>query len=293
MINDIFKVRSCSSCISAALNVYSSNFTKIFKATWFWTLIYSVLIGIFIIAIEHILSINAKITVIGLAATTSILLAIITDARIKGELVSMLNEVPKKKLFIKTISANVLAVIFSLTICIMIVIVDYCSFKIAESFKFSQMTTTITTIITILCVIILSIIFIAPFIHSVTSYLFNTDSSMKSIFGMQYKKGFHKLGFILSVIITTSLLSLVMYIFLCLPAYITNIANNIDNYGVNNGDTSGIPSYFVWLNLFSSILMAFVMQYVSLWTILVYIYTYGSVEAITADNKTHTIEITK
>ena len=45
MVNDIFKARGCKGCISAALNVYSTNAKKIFKATYLWVLALALVSG--------------------------------------------------------------------------------------------------------------------------------------------------------------------------------------------------------------------------------------------------------
>lgn len=70
-----------------------------------------------------------------------------------------------------------------------------------------------------------------------------------------------------------------MYMFLCIPACITFTASNIDKLGVISGDNTGLPPYFAWLNFISSSIMAFITQYMAIWTMLAAFYAYGSVES--------------
>ena len=104
-------------------------------------------------------------------------------------------------------------------------------------------------------------------------------TSVKEIFGKHYRKGFRRTGFLFSLLFSIVLISLVAGMFLCVPGCITIFASNYNNYGVATGDLSGLPSYFDWLNFLSTLLMAFIAQYLAIWILLSFVYGYGSIEA--------------
>ena len=124
MINDIFKPRSCSSCINAALNVYSNNFKKIFKATWLYILLLSVVEGLSAF-ISSPLAGNAGqqqsllLPLLGLGAI--FVVALLLSVRITSGVLTMLSSAPLKAMMKKVLKANLtglgLYIIINIVVC--------------------------------------------------------------------------------------------------------------------------------------------------------------------------------
>lgn len=142
-------------------------------------------------------------------------------------------------------------------------------------------TATQITVFALLGVVLLVVeaLVLSPFIYSITRYVMEEGTSVKEIFGKHYRKGFRRTGFLFSLLFSIVLISLVAGMFLCVPGCITIFASNYNNYGVATGDLSGLPPYFDWLNFLSTLLMAFITQYLAIWILLSFVYGYGSIEA--------------
>ena len=123
-------------------------------------------------------------------------------------------------------------------------------------------------------------IFISPMVYSATQYAFVEGVKFIGVFGKSYGLGFRHLGFLFTLVCTVGLLLIVVCVFLCMPGCITFFANEINGLGVLEGDASGLPSYFIWLNALSSAIMSFILQYLAIWVLLTYLYAYGSIENI-------------
>lgn len=289
MINDIFKPRSCSSCINAALNVYSNYFKKIFKATWLYILLLSIVQGLSAFIASPIVdnASQAQSSIMPLLEMGAIFVAILLlDVRITSGVVVMLNEAPLMATMKKVLKANLLSIALYIIICMVTCGAIVGVAQIGAIQKLPQTAQiTIFALFGILLLFVEAMVF-SPFIYSATRYIFDKGASLKEIFGKHYRKGFHKIGFLFSLLLSAVLISMVVCMFLCVPACITIFASNYNSYGVANGDISGLPTYFSWLNFLSTTLMAFITQYLSIWIMLSFVYGYGSIEGgDNAENK--------
>ena len=50
------------------------------------------------------------------------------------------------------------------------------------------------------------------------------------------------------------------------------------------GDESGIPNHFQWLNFLATVISTFIIQYVFLWVMFVFLYAFGNVEVCVNNN---------
>ena len=288
MVNDIFKTRSCSGCLSAAFNIYSNNFTKIFRATWVWALACSVLCGASVFV--HIPTETAESSIASLILHVLALVLIyigmmLINTRMISGVVTMLSEVSLKPTFFKIlkISIFILATVIIGSIVIATMTIGTASMGLTKSA--SPLMNTLVIIGLAIILSVFQVIAFLPFIFSGTRYIFYKDTKFKEIFGSMYHTGFRRLGLLFSLAVVTCLICVTVGLFLCIPACITNFASNIDSIGVVEGDISGLPSYFSWLNCLSNTIMAFVIQYISIWIVLSFFYAFGSIEADKSTNK--------
>lgn len=281
MINDIYKTRSCQACITAALNIYSNNFTKIFRTTWLWILMYSIVCGL--LAFTGFFSAgNSRLaaSLQGLAILIILSAAFILDIRITSSVVAMLNEENIKATGLKVLKIKLLEIGISLSIILCAISAIFGVTHIGVMQKLPMTTSIIVITATAIAVLAIAAIIFSPFIYSATKYVLESGMAFGNVFGISYRAGFRRLGFLFSLLVVITLIGFTLCLFLCIPACITFVACNVDNFGVASGDTSGLPSYFAWLNFISSSIMAFIMQYMAIWTMLTAFYAYGSVESL-------------
>lgn len=284
MINELLKNRSNLGCFNAALNLYSENFSKIFHETWLWTLFFSLINGLFSAA-GNMMANTSSLLLLNVTFIIYLIISILLDSRIKSSVLAMINGDSVKNNFPRilkvnavTIAALVITILLTVGILIFVVKLPFIS-------NLSASTGIMLTAVISICIGIIALLFISPFAYSITRYLLTPNMKFSSTLMSTYKKGLSKVGFIFSNIIIMLLITLVFIILLCIPAVITNIAYQVDTYGIATGDPSGLPYYFPLLNGISSMLMAFVLQYISLYCILVLCYTYGNLETFFSSNE--------
>lgn len=290
MVNDIYKTRSCSACISAALNIYSANFTKIFRSTWPWVLAFAMADGL---SAFISMPTTAKVPGIMLYAAATLVLAaamFALDVRIISGVVAMLNEVALKKTAAKVMKTKVLEIAVFLVTGIVITAVMYAMANLGFMQKMPLATAAIVMAAAAVIILFAAAILLSPFIYTATKYLLEPEAKFKDIFGKNYLRGMRRLGFLFSTLVVIILFCFVVSLFLCIPAFITITAGKADELGVMSGDASGLPTYFAWLNFVSSAIMAFIVQYMAIWMTLTVFYAYGSIEA---DNAKKPEEIAK
>lgn len=288
MVNDIFKTRSCSGCLSAAFNIYSNNFTKVFRATWVWALACSILCGITVFAHIPTWAAGGPMANLVFPALVLVLICIgmiVINTRMISGIVTMMNEAPLKSTFYKLLRINVFILATTIIASIIITSITVGIASIGFFKSASPLVNTLAIVGSAIILFVFQVIALLPFIHSGTRYIFYKDTKFKDIFGSVYHIGFRRLGFIFSLVFVTCLICFTLGLFLCIPACITNFASNIDSIGVAEGDISGLPSYFSWLNCLSNTIMAFVIQYIFIWIVLSFFYAFGSIEADKSTNK--------
>ena len=288
MINDIFKNRSCLGCLSASLGVYSTNFAKILRCTWIWVLALSVVLGLAtFVSPLAVLGANGMGQFAGTIAVGCLIAvaSVVLDAVIKSNVVVMLNDEKRGVAFRKMLKVDVFSILL-FAVCLMVIAgTTYLLVSIESLRALPASTFTVMLLAVYMCLFMLLTLLTSPYIYSVSKYIFNKETKFKNLVGCDYAKGYKKLGFVFSISLLLILVGAMICAFLCLPGIVTNAASNIDTMGVMQGDESGIPTYFGWLNFLATTISSFIMQYVYLWGVLVFVYAYGNVEASVSNPK--------
>lgn len=282
MNNDILKSRSSLGCVSAALNILSLNFSKIFNATWMWVLMASLVAGLSAFiktpATDTSATPMAEALWLGLTIFVSIVNILLNTRIISGVIVMFTNQT-QKKAFKKVLMTWGLSLVITLAIGVVIALAQT---GIATFDAVQQLPPTTLIILqsAILCVcMLIAALLLSPFIYSVTKYIVVPDLKFSHILGSNYRHGLRRLGFLFSTALAMVLIDALIMMLMCIPGIVTNMASNIDQAGVLAGDESGLPAAFPWLNFLSTTLLMIVVGYLMIWGTLVCIYAYGSVEA--------------
>lgn len=275
-------------CLSASLGVYSTNFAKILRSTWIWVLALSVVLGLAtFVSPLAVLGANSMGQFAGtIAAGCMIAVAsVVLDSVVKSNVVVMLNDEKRGVAFKKMLKVDVFLIVL-LAVCLMVFAGStYLLMSIESVRTLPASTFTVMLLAVYLCLFMLLALLVSPYIYSVSKYIFNKDAKFKNLVGSDYAKGYKKLGFVFSILLLLILVGAMVCAFLCLPGIVTNAASNIDTMGVMQGDESGIPAYFRWLNFLATTISTFIMQYVYLWGVFVFVYAYGNVEASVSNPK--------
>ena len=279
MLEDIYKNRSCYSCINAALNILSKNFSKVFRSTWIGAIIASLLFGIlaFVNPQSFVETSVLGIIIYILLLLVVAIIGITTDSYNKAKVLSMLEIGSFIDDLKKIAKINTVFVTLFLCFCVAAML----GLMWMGQLVFAKYSVT-TSIGIMLCTVFVVTVAIAalcsPFIYSVTKFIVDPNSKLKNVIGKNYHIGIKRIGFLFSITVVFTLFFIVACMFLVSPAIITNIASSVDSYGVAMGDVSGLPHYFSWLNFLATSLMAFIFQYILFWTMFVNCYAYGNIE---------------
>lgn len=275
-------------CLSASLGVYSTNFAKILRSTWIWVLALSVVLGLAtFVSPLAVLGANGMGQFAGsIAAGCMIAVAsVVLDSVVKSNVVVMLNDEKRGVAFKKMLKVDVFSIVL-FAVCLMVFAGStYLLMSIESVRTLPASTFTVMLLAVYLCLFMLLALLVSPYIYSVSKYIFNKDTKFKNLVGSDYAKGYKKLGFVFSILLLLTLVGAIVCAFLCLPGIVTNAASNIDTMGVMQGDESGIPAYFGWLNFLATTISTFIMQYVYLWGVFVFVYAYGNVESSVSNPK--------
>lgn len=275
-------------CLSASLGVYSTNFAKILRCTWIWVLALSVVLGLAtFVSPLAVLGANGMGQFVGTIVAVCLIAvaSVVLDSVVKSNVVVMLNDEKRGVAFRKMLKVDVFAIVL-FAVCLMVFAgTTYLLMSIESVRALPASTFTVMLLAVYLCLFMLLALLVSPYIYSVSKYIFNKDTKFKNLVGSDYAKGYKKLGFVFSILLLLILVGAIVCAFLCLPGIVTNAASNIDTMGVMQGDETGIPTYFGWLNFLATTISTFIIQYVCLWGVFVFVYAYGNVEASVSNPK--------
>lgn len=276
MITDLYKSRSYLGCLSASYIFICNNIFSIFKKTALWAALVSVVVATYCFVGANAVEIfsagnNWAHTFYALVIMA---LAFVIYARAKASLVSILNAENVSKNFRKTLIVNGVAIL----VYLFVLIVTTLLLQRMSSSLFASKTSECALYAGLLLSSLLLISLAAtPLLYSMTKYILETDAKINVVW-KSYRDGLRHLGYVYCLCIILALLVVLSTIFLAIPAIVTVMASNVDSYGVSNGDLSGLPGIFPWLNGFAIFLLIFIMTYVFIFIDLALCYAYGHVE---------------
>lgn len=286
--NDFYKMRSCSGCISAAFNLLCSNLATIFRKTWLFAAIYSIICGLYAFIVfpstnsygQPASARQIAFTIVGAAAIT--LCAIVANSRTKAGFLTLINGQTVKHNFAKHIKTSLTLAVVFIVASIVALAVNMALTHIFLTHKTPADTAGALLAGSALVVYLVFAIATLPFAYSMTRYLLH-DSKAKEVFGRNYHIGFKHMGFLFTIAIIVVLTMLIINIFMALPAFIVMTASQTNNLGITYGDPSGLPSYFPWLSFATNAIVGFIFTYVLFWADFVLCYAHGTIETDMAE----------
>ncbi len=280
---DFFKIRSYSGCVSAAFDLLCNNFATIFKKTWLYAIVLSLICGLYAFVTFPTLpaedgGVNAWPWLIVMAEMAALTIcATVANSRTKAGFLSLINGDSIKRAFSKHLKVSFLLLGTSIAVYALATAVSIGAAQGMFAHKVEQGTADNVILCIFIVFGIISLCCYLPFSYSITKHLLN-ESKTKDIFGRNYRIGMKRFGFLFAIGLITALVLTIVCIFMTLPAFITATASSVDTFGVENGDPTGLPSYFTWLSFLTNTVVCFIMTYITFWIDIVFCYAYGTIE---------------
>ena len=264
----LYKSRSFSSCIQAAYKLMSDNLKGIVRSTWLPVLILGVSTSLLVtlnIPSPSILEFGIShtalfFTLVGVALLGMILCSVWAMSR----LMSMLNEHSRwwnfKRVLIATLNFTAIFIVtYGILVAAFYWGIRYTGGSPAHFVNDNYLV--------VLAVSLLFILALLPLCYIIMRYLYDHQASFWREFPRTYTTGLRHLLFIL------------------------HIANMLSLYGVEMGDPSGLPSYFLPLLFFTTLLVTMVAWYLYFFEALTYLFMYGSIESQEEERRRNDISV--
>ena len=283
----LYKIRSFSSCFLAAYKLLRENAKGIFRCTWLPMLLFGVSSGLFMtlnlrnsdistMAMEHG---YLYLALWGLSFIGIVVGAVWAMAR----LLSMLNGEKRRWNAIRLILVSIFNFI----------IVGILSAIVAGAFYLwmrhsggTLQETLQDNWLVILAVSLAFILMLLPFYYITIRYLFDRETRFVPALPKNYMTGLRHFGFIFITFLLLCLITGVIFLFVSLPFLVLVLAHTASTLGVLMGDPSGMPSSFIWLHGGTYALTTILMGYVSMFSLLVWLFVYGSIQKQREERKT-------
>lgn len=304
------KSNSTVASIKLGYRLYASNFKKIFKSSWFFALLFGVVLSI----LGPILSIKmpALLTQATVNPTTAPALAghywgltalsfvlIIVGGLIEVAFYSYgfhllrshnatgaINRPPHWLSFDKSMAWRTLKGIAASLLVVLIVEVlmaalYYIGIKTALIKPDAYVGFAVWTLIALVFTLLTTV----PLCFITMKYILDDTTCFWSLFAKAYAVGLRHFGYIFIVCLFAAVVIAVVSIVLQLPATIVATANYQANLGVFYGDPLGMPSYIVPLTSAVFLVSGFMQAYIRLSAIFPLYYMYGSIETQEKEKK--------
>ena len=283
----IYKIRSFSSCILAAYKLVSENAKAIFRCTWLPMLLYGISSGLY-------LTLNLRSSGITTFAeehsylyiilwTLSFLGMMASYVWASARLLSMLNGESRRWNVIRILLLGLCNLLVFVLFSAVVAGILYLWYRQTGG-TLPEMLKDNWLIIGILCLVVT--LLDLPFLYINTRYLFDREARFMPDLPKSYATGLRHLGLLFITALLLGLLLGMIFLITSLPFIVLVFANTMSTLGVLMGDPSGLPASFPLLHGGTFCLTAIIWGYLSLFTIIVWLFIYGSIEKQREERKT-------
>lgn len=125
-----------------------------------------------------------------------------------------------------------------------------------------------------------------PYVYVFMKYMMEPESKLSKLLFKVYKTGLRYWGFIFITLLLAFLCVAVCMFFVSIPMLVITMANTLSVMGVSYlGDSSGLPSYFDFLQYMIVAVSSFICLYINIFIIFVFYFMYGSIETREKERK--------
>lgn len=282
METELYKIRSLSSCMKAAYDMYISNIKTVFRRTWVPALLFAALMAVAVVLFyDTIVFLQtptfANMSGIGLAAIFW-LLAVASSVWFYAIIISLLDGASMKANLPRVVRLTLLlfaiAVVFTI-ISSLASLVPLFGATPQSNASYDFALSTVIGVAVYFCFAVVSV----PLIYSSMKYLMEPKLKLISVLGKSYKTGWRHWGYLFMLCLLAGIIFSVIGLVVNLPATISSMAFVINAGGLLLGDVSGLPGLFGVMAWLVSFISSFIMIYVVAWFVIICYYAYGHIEA--------------
>lgn len=291
---ELYKSRGYTACISAALSTTTHNLKTIFTHTWAYAAAVAVTLSSTVSAVTTVLTADpyqrmSESTATQSAATMvwlalSLLLSVCALTAFTGRCATLVNG-GKTLWSIKRASRPTLVtIVFWIIVAVALsaVALTVVSPQKADSDPKALLTVGLALDAAYLVIGLLTL----PYIYVFTKYMVEPDTKLRRLLTKGYKTGLRHWGFTVTTLLLATLCTTVCAVIIAFPAVIIMSAKAASISGVNTyGDPSGLPSCFGAMQFGVFAVGTFVWTYVSVFSLFVCYYMYGSIETREKEKK--------
>lgn len=276
MDSEVYKIRSFSSCMKAAYDMFSTNIKTIFRRTWLAALLFAAISAVAVIAscrIAFVPAVPSTATVVVFLAFS--LLAVAAAVWFNTIIISLINGASVKSNLPRVIKLTVLILVISWIVWALAMVQSFVHL-IQGHATLQALSYSTLSFYGIMTVYLLALI---PVLYSSMKYLIEHETKLPSVFGKSYIIGLRHWGYLFMLCFLTGIIMTIIYIIVSIPLSVAIMASVMDNAGMMMGDSSGLPGYFMLLMGSAAMVSSFIMLYAGAWFTMIVYYAYGHIEA--------------
>lgn len=276
------KSRSYISCLSEAHKMLFDNIRQIFGRTWIHVLVLSIISAVYFSLYIHAMlyGTNTALT-IGLCAMSVIVLC--AQVAYYSRVMFLINGRPMRWNIIRCTNITALYLCFCIVILLIFAAITYW-------IVLSRGTVTIAELLPVFytfgAVSLIIMLLMLPFVYVAVKYLMEPECKLRSTIFKSYVVGLRHWGFLFIALLLATLCTVICMALVSFPTLIVMAANALSVFGVNYlGDPTGLPSYFMIIQVTVVALSSFICLYINIFAIFVCYFLYGSIETKEKEKK--------
>lgn len=271
----ISKSRSYTACLSEAHRMLFDNIKLIFSRSWMYCAALAMILSAYLSIYINAMLYGYTTTLMWWAIFVSIL-ALCAGVAYHARIMHLINGHSMKWNIIRYSTVTGCYIALVLLISLIYAAVIYGVVMVKQPVNILQLQPLLITLAGVYVVILLLLL---PYIYGIMKYLMEPECTLKEMIFKSYKAGMRHWGLIFIALFLTILCIMVCAMLVSIPMFIVTTANALSVFGVNFlGDPTGLPSYFIAIQVIVFALTFFIWAYINIFTIFVCYFLYGSIK---------------
>lgn len=277
------KSRSYTACISASHRMLFDNIRTIFKHTWLYALLLALSMSMMSMFYIKALIGGGYSSSSFICLVVSLLLVVCFQVGYTSRVLMLLNCQTMMWNVKRYLRLILLYLCVSFAVSAIQWILMYLVIGGTTSVPSDKMP---VTMLLIACSSLFFACVLLPYVYVFMKYMMEPESKLSKLLFKVYKTGLRYWGFIFITLLLAFLCVAVCMFFVSIPMLVITMANTLSVMGVSYlGDSSGLPSYFDFLQYMIVAVSSFICLYINIFIIFVFYFMYGSIETREKERK--------
>lgn len=277
------KSRSYTACISASHRMLFDNIRTIFKHTWLYALLLALSMSMMSMFYIKALIGGGYSSSSFICLVVSLLLVVCFQVGYTSRVLMLLNCQTMMWNVKRYLRLILLYLCVSFAVSAIQWILVYLVIGGTTSVPSDKMP---VTMLLIACSSLFLACVLLPYVYVFMKYMMEPESKLSKLLFKVYKTGLRYWGFIFITLLLAFLCVAVCMFFVSIPMLVITMANTLSVMGVSYlGDSSGLPSYFDFLQYMIVAVSSFICLYINIFIIFVFYFMYGSIETREKERK--------